>query len=269
MSGATILCYHSIASAGPKKAMQDDSVSCALFREHMAYLQEREYSFLSLGQLCSLLENRQPVPSRSVILTFDDGYRNNYTHAYPILAEFKIPATIFLTVSYIGMLEFPWLSKCVTPDNVEDLSPLNWSQVSELIREGIEMGSHSHTHMLLPLVNNTQLLEELSVSKQRIEEKIGQRVHSFALPYSFPIWHWRWPTFWPRLVDSLERSGYSSCCTLVRGHISQSDYPFRLKRIVITKHDNLPLFRAKISSAYSWTRVPQFGFQLLFKKYKV
>jgi len=268
ITGATILVYHSVSSDTNKTKLLTDSVCLAEFEKQIRFLREGSFKVIPLKDLVYHLEKGEQIPRKSVVITFDDGYKNTFSNAYPILEKYKMPATVFLAAGYIGSKGlFPWLESFRGSSYFDDLSPMNWEEVIELHNSGIEIGSHTFSHKFLPRMNRNEIEEEVLKSQSVITEKIGTIVRSFALPFSFPIKHHSWPTFRRVLLEALEKGGYTSCCTMLRGHITLKSYPFFLKRIPVVKYDNLKSFSAKLLGCYTWTRIPQYIFQALFKNY--
>ena len=106
---AAILMYHSVVDESLEGFVDpDNSVKVEQFRKQMAYLKKR-CNVISLEALLHAIENKTPLPKRTVVLTFDDGYRDNLTHAAPILKEYDLPATIFVCTGYIERQESQWI----------------------------------------------------------------------------------------------------------------------------------------------------------------
>ena len=142
----------------------------------MEYLARSQYCLLSLSDAVRRLASREPMPDRSVVVTLDDGFVDNYEHALPILRRSGVPATVFLTVSYIGTDRLPTLSRT---DFVP--RPLSWEQVREMHRAGIEFGSHTLTHPMLSEVPLNRARLEIAESRRRIES-LGVPVSLFCYP---------------------------------------------------------------------------------------
>jgi len=120
-------------------------------------------------------ENRE---SKIVAITFDDGYRNVYEYAFPILQEFQAPATVFIISSYIGKyntwdVNLGWIY----------YQHLDETNIRELIAAGWEIGSHGKTHRALQGMTRTEIEGELAQSKQLLEKKFNQPVNIFAMPF--------------------------------------------------------------------------------------
>jgi peptidoglycan/xylan/chitin deacetylase (PgdA/CDA1 family) len=212
--------------------------SPSVFADQMNFLHENGYNVIDLMTLVeSMSAGRQPAP-KSVVLTFDDGYRDFYENAFPILYEHRLPATVFLVTGHI--------------DNGSCLKGkicLSWDQVRELGRHGISFGSHTVNHQVLNALAGKDLDFELTRSKDRIESELGKKVEAFAYPYAFPEQD---RAFLQRLKSTLVGTGYKCCLTTRIGTASACDDPFRLKRLPVNSMDDSRLLRAKLEGAYDW-----------------
>ncbi len=142
----------------------------------MRYLKENNFKVISLRELWEMLENSKPFLPKSVVLTFDDGYEDNYLNAFPILKKFNFPATIFVPTSFIG--------KEKEARKGARLRILNIEEIKEMAKSGlVEFGSHSHNYLKLTKLNDGELERELADSKKILEEILGFPVTSFAYPY--------------------------------------------------------------------------------------
>ncbi len=205
-----------------------------------------------------------------MVITFDDGYKNNVTNALPILQKYEIPATIFLASGYIGKNDsFPWLDSVDNNALPDDTLPMNWEEAEELQKAGMEIGSHTSYHKFLPYLEKNEIEGEILKSKELIEDNLSVSPISFALPFSYPVSHRAWPAFKKLLASTLDKNGFTSCCTMLRGHIPNNGDHFFLKRIPIGRFDDLEFFRIKLDGYYSWTRAPQYMYQKFFKKYTI
>jgi len=266
----TILAYHNIASQKDVNYLQDNSVTIDEFERQIQFLREESYNIIPLKTLMTNLVNGIPIKNKTVIITFDDGYKTTFYNAFPILKKYKIQATVFIAVGYIGdNTSFEWLAPTNKTGYYEDLSPMNWEEIIELHKSGIEIGSHTLSHTFLPYQKKEKIEYEISQAQTIIKDKIGIRPYTFALPFSFPLTHWKWPSFKSVISHILKKENYLCCCTVLRGHINKNTIPFFLKRIVIGKYDTIESFCAKLIGAYDWSRVPQLIFQSLAKTYKI
>ena len=256
---ATMLVYHRIEDDGA--TLLPDSVSLSEFQCQMRYIVEAGYSPMTARELAALVEAGEEPPEKSVVVTFDDGYLDTYTHAFAELEFFRMPATVFVAAGHIGSATpFPWLGR-------GGGKPMDWQHVGKLHKAGIEIASHTYSHPFTPNLTKNELRLELERSKGTIEEKLGAPVHSLALPYSFPMRHPRWPTFRARLREALDANGYVCCCTMQRGHITPRDDVFALRRMPVGRDDDMRLFQAKLEGCFAWTAPLQAFYQRFLKSY--
>ena len=145
----------------------------------MQTLHQRGVNVISLGQLVDGLTNGEPLPDRSVVLTFDDGFENVYQLAFPILQQYGFPATVFLVAGYCGKTNH-WPSQ---PSGIPRLPIMTWEQIQEMDRADIEFGAHTHNHPRLDRVSGSELTLEVVNAKIVLEDHLGHQVDHFSYPY--------------------------------------------------------------------------------------
>ncbi|MGB3509070.1 MAG: polysaccharide deacetylase family protein [Microcoleaceae cyanobacterium] len=156
-----ILMYHSISVDKNNDLM----VAPDTFDGQMKHLDEAGYHTITFKDLEDWQAGK-PIPKKPILLTFDDGYIDNYTTAYPILNKYNLQATFFISTSYLG-----------------DARHISWENIQEMYDSGlIQFGSHTKSHPDLTLISTTQRQAEIFQSKQKIEEKIGSEVIAFSYP---------------------------------------------------------------------------------------
>jgi peptidoglycan/xylan/chitin deacetylase (PgdA/CDA1 family) len=272
-----ILMYHSISdereSGHPYFWI---NTSPRRFSEHMKFLHDNDYKVIPLSEAVGMikgegyeyqswLHDRQalsspgasirhsPIPSQSsskkfVVLTFDDGYRDFYTHAFPVLRKFGFTATVFLPTEFIGNDHPGLCSK----------QHLAWDEIRELAGRGITFGSHTCTHPQLHEVNPEALQEELVRSRFIINKEVGTCTE-FCYPYKFPEQD---ANFVSTLSKTLKSEGYGCCLSTRIGIDHEVADLFAMKRIPVNSGDDLSLFDAKLNGAYDWI----YGFQSIIKE---
>jgi peptidoglycan/xylan/chitin deacetylase (PgdA/CDA1 family) len=236
-SHPVILTYHSISDGdSPLK------ISPALFAEQMEWLVgKHDIRVLSLELL---LQERQLVPAgETVVLTFDDGYADFYTHAAPILRKHQLPATVFLPTGYLGRSN-AWPGQ---PAWVKEEPLLNWGQVKELAQAGIHFGSHTVRHPDLTTLSPEQVERELAESKHEIEQRAGRPVETFCYPYGK----------WTSAVRDATRRHYRSACSTLVGTVRKTSDQHLLPRVDVHYLRDPRWFRAMFTrrfEAYIATR---------------
>lgn len=164
----TILTYHSVEPKTDKKegAMQRHyHIYPENFEAQMQYLKDNGYHPVTMKQLTDSYRNGTGLPSKAVVLTFDDGWKNQYTYAYPILRKFGYSATFFIITKVRGG------------------SYMTWDEIREMDRAGMDIGSHSETHPKLSRIPADKARQEVSGSKKSLESELGHPVESIAYPY--------------------------------------------------------------------------------------
>lgn len=165
-----VLTYHYIREAPNQE--EDPlgfslSVTPADFREQMNYLAEHGYRTITPAELHGALKNKTLLPPKSVLLTFDDGYEDFYTNAFPILKEFGLKATVFVVTGFAGS---------------EPTRYLSWPQIRELdASQLVTIASHTIAHT--NLMKSRNAFREISQSKRILERQLQHKVSIFAYPF--------------------------------------------------------------------------------------
>lgn len=219
-----ILCYHRFGS-NPARMV----VSPEAFAEQMAYLADNGYQVVPLTAVAEFLAGRRALAPKTVVLTMDDGYRSNYTIAYPVLKRYGFPATIFLYADFLG-----------------GGAALRADDMREMLASGlVDIQPHSKTHSNLALPTSEEdaaayaqrLEREVVASAERLRQLLGVSVHTFAYPYGDTE---------QQVIALLESSGYRLGATVQAGGNSVFTPPFLLRRTMVYGEDDLAAFRAKL-----------------------
>jgi peptidoglycan/xylan/chitin deacetylase (PgdA/CDA1 family) len=143
-------------------------VSDEMFAQQLDFLLANGYHPVSLSEVENAVLNKTNLPERAVLLTFDDGYRNNCEYAYPLALARKIPFVIFLSTGEIGQKD----------------EMLTWEQVHEMAASGlVEFAPHGVNHKRLRLLSDDEAFAELVDSKKHLEQESGRTMYSFCYPY--------------------------------------------------------------------------------------
>lgn len=217
-----ILMYHMVS-----KPLNSNEIKYAcppeLFEQHMAMLKKSGYSPVSLDAIDQHIKFNSPLPEKTVAITLDDGFEDNYTNAFPILSKYKIPATIFLATGCLGGYN-EWMNK----SNFSKRAMLSWQQIKRMAQQGIEFGAHTVNHPRLPELNTDEAKKEITLSKQEIENALGKPCKHFAYPYGL---------FTNQNRNAVEEAGFSLACSTLSGFNNAERDPFILHRIEVYGND--------------------------------
>ena len=162
--GAMILEYHTITDT-PDEDAEKYSIPIKEFREQLQYLKANGYETISMRDFVLAKKGKQVLPSKPIILTFDDGYEDNYTTLLPMLEEFGMKATVYMITNNIGKKGY-----------------LTIEQLKDMERRGVEIGSHTANHIPLTELSPEKQTEEIKLSKLGLEWKGLKTIYTFSYP---------------------------------------------------------------------------------------
>jgi peptidoglycan/xylan/chitin deacetylase (PgdA/CDA1 family) len=236
-----ILMYHSI-SDDPQPGVAPyykTTTSPVAFENQLRQLSRAGYKSVCLGAAMSLMKAGRELPDKTVVITFDDGFRDFYDLAFPVLKRHGHTASMFLSTAFIGNERRSFKGR----------ECLVWNEVRELRDAGIEFGSHTVNHPKLYELRWREIEAELAVSKDRIERELQEPVASFSYPFAFPQHDGQ---FMAKFSSLLQTFGYESCATTIIGTVRAGDNPLCLKRLPVNSCDDQALLDAKLRGAYDW-----------------
>jgi peptidoglycan/xylan/chitin deacetylase (PgdA/CDA1 family) len=226
-----ILAYHSIS----ERRQDALAVRVSDFEGQMARLYRHGYRSMTLAEFTS-----QPIKKgeRIVIITFDDGYADNYTLAFPTLKRYGFVATIFLVSDYVNSDRvFAWdVPKITTQRDSTLYGLLTYKQVHEMAAYGIEFGSHTCTHPELTKLSVKQYSEEIVRSRQDLQARLGCQVVSFCYPRG---------KLNTDVIRMVEQAGYR-CAVVTATWAGIPLCRYTLRRVGIYHNVTPLLFRLKI-----------------------
>ena len=212
------------------------------FKKQMAYLKMSGYQVIGLDDLINSIMNSASLPQKSIAITFDDGFADNYENAFPVLKKYGFPATMFVVSKLVGRTN-EWMQKEGFPKR----ELLEWSGLKEISANGSTIGSHTTTHASLIDIKTESARHEISNSKSELEDALGKSVHFFAYPYGL-------------LNEQTEKcvveAGYLGACSTRSGFNSEHANPFALRRIEVYGTDTLWNFIWKLkfgTNEVTWT----------------
>jgi len=224
LPGVPILMYHYLTDDLDGTGIPSLRVRPSAFEKQVIFFKEKGYTGLSLNEFYRCLSGESPWPDKAVIITFDDGSRHCLTAARDILSRYGFTATVFIVTDQIGGTN-AWDHQKYEPV----VKLLDWDEIKELIEAGWEVGSHTRTHPDLTGLSDEALDEELTGSREVLEERLGVKITSLAYPYGFCD---------ERVKQAAARAGYRLGISTRHGKNTRQDDPFELKRIIIKRRDN-------------------------------
>lgn len=231
MSRVLVLMYHQVDL--PRTAREARFCTRPQdFDQQMRWLQENGYTAVSLDVVVAHVRGQQRLPEKAIHITFDDGFVGVLEHAWPVLEQRRIPATLFVVSERLAATN-DWMHTRGFPRRAI-LSP---AQLRALADAGMTLGSHTCTHARLPEVDSTQAMQEIARSKAQLEDLLGQPVLHFAYPYG---------AFNEAVRGQVIAAGYQSACSTRSGFNRPGEDPYLIRRIDIYGTDRLWQFQQKL-----------------------
>lgn len=233
---AIVLMYHRI---GKSNDTPDMTVSVKNFESQIAYL-KNNYKIISLDAMVDAYQCNKKFDIDTVTITFDDGFKDNYTHAYPVLKKNNIPAAVFVANCFIG-----------------DKEGLSKDDMAIMQKGGITFGAHTVTHKVLAKLDRAAAFREICDSKSALEEILQEKVNYFAYPYGK-----RGRDFTDETMLVVKDAGLIAAFATDNGFIAEDNDIFALNRIGVR---DFPLFvlKARLSGIFENSLIH--GFRKCFR----
>jgi peptidoglycan/xylan/chitin deacetylase (PgdA/CDA1 family) len=237
----SILMYHAVSEQDePLSPYFVTNTKPAVFHDQMCFLAENGYRVVDLETAL----REKATDNRRIIITFDDGFRDFYTHAFPVLRKFGFTATMFVPTGLIHNERRSFKGReCMT-----------WDEVRTLAESGIYFGSHTVSHSKLFDLDWPKIEEELSESKRHLEKELNCEIATFAYPFAYPQAD---VAFTGRFESLLKQLGYRCNVTTRIGRMETESDPHSLPRLPMNSFDDNRLLKAKLAGGYDWLAVPQ------------
>ena len=223
--GAAILMYHSVGD-------NDVFFTVALetFSRQLDYLKKNNYQVVSLSDLVERLEKGRKIPLQTVVLRFDDGYRDNYDNVFPILKKYNFPATIFLTVGRVGQ-------KLNNSQNLP-LEILDWLEIREMEQSGlVDFQPHGLTHQKLDKISPIEAAKEIGEAKNLMEKELNKKREFFSYPFG---------RYNQSIIRLLKKYGFRAGLSLRDGRVKKGDNLFTLKRKSVNSETSWVEFKSMV-----------------------
>jgi peptidoglycan/xylan/chitin deacetylase (PgdA/CDA1 family) len=235
-----MLMYHAVGRPGERASRF--IVPIRRFERQMAWLDSRGYRIMALSELLECRRRHTLPPARSVVITFDDGYADNYALALPVLRGRRFPATFFLVSGAVGGTN-AWDAGGALAGR----ALMSWEQAGELLRHGMAVGSHTRSHPVVPDLSPADREGELRGARLDLEQALGRPIATFAYPFG-------------RMDDAtataVEQAGYEAACCSRSGANDPAVPQFGLRRLEVRGTDSMVRFALSVRAG---RRLPRPG----------
>ncbi len=229
LSALSILMYHSVSDSGAFFAVSPEK-----FREQMKYIRDSGFDCVFASDITGRLQTGKLA--RTVCVTFDDGYEDVYTNAYPVLKSLGIKATVFLITDQIG--------GSYTNSEGRTFPLLGHEQIEEMRANGlVEFMPHGHTHRKLHQLDAAEQEKEILFSTETIENLTNSKPQVFAYPRGRTT---------PATAKKLESSGYKIALGVLPGLVRPESDVYNLPRNAVDNHVGFQEFKLKLSNRITW-----------------
>lgn len=217
--GVPVLYYHSVDPSEANEVI----ISPEKLREELTFIKDSGYTTLTMSELNDYILNNAPIPEKSIVITFDDGYADNYANAFPILKELDMKATIFVISNFTD----------------KDGYYMTSQQLKEMADYGIDIQSHTASHAHLNQLTYEEQLNELKTSKEKLESITEKPVISIAYPFG---------DYDDNTILASKEAGYSLSFNTNRGLSDRTDNPLSLNRIYVSSLYSIEQFKEILES---------------------
>lgn len=221
-----VMMYHHVREPGPglsDAASLRYAVSPIEFEKQLDYLQQNGFTTIDTRRLDHALRTGEPLPAKSVMLTFDDGWETQFTIVYPSLKARGMVGVFFIHTGAI---------------RDESGGSMSWSDVCQMEEDGMDIESHTISHPSLPTLDPEALQRELADSRSVLETKLGRPVMALAYPFG---------DFTDREVEAAKRAGYRIAFSTEVGLAQRLDEPLEVHRTIVTFSDSTDDFAIKLN----------------------
>jgi len=219
---------HSVSSKKNRKKLRykfykNYSIGKKFLEKQIKYLLRKGYRFLTFEKIDEILSKGQKLPKKSVIMYFDDGFRDIYLNAYPVFKKHNLPFVLFITTDFIN----------------KGPLYLNWEEIRKMM-DLAEVGSHGVTHRDFRELNDEEVGREILISSKKLQEETGKKPIALSYPYG---------GYNQKIKELVRKAGYKFAVTAKRGRADLEDR-FELKKVLIYPTDNMIIFKLKLGIFY-------------------
>jgi peptidoglycan/xylan/chitin deacetylase (PgdA/CDA1 family) len=259
-----VLCYHRVLPMpGQTRRQAEYSVTPEQFSSQMSMLASEGFTSLTLEEFSAAVTGASAIPERSVLVTFDDGFADNYKVAWPIAKQFGVKLNLFVCTGLVEGMPLKVFEPKSYPARVSKVEladlwqPLSWDQLREMAAGGVGLGFHSHAHQNMGEMSAAEVSADTTTGFAIFARHLDAHPRFFAFPYG------QFGSYTPEATAVLSHHGVELFFTteLGRTPLSQADRLF--SRIVIHPEDDPDSFRRKLYGGYDWVgSVRRLGYAL-------
>jgi peptidoglycan/xylan/chitin deacetylase (PgdA/CDA1 family) len=214
-----VLMYHKVNDVPGNRL----SVPVSLFDEQMDQLRQLGYTVVGLDAVLDFYVERKPLPPKAVLITFDDGYHDNLDNAARVLAKYGYAGVLFVPIGYLDDRQ-PLPHEAGLAAQGMFNPTLDWEELAEVERQGIRIESHGISHRPLAEMEVDEAAREISLSKLRLEERLGRPVRAFSYVKGSEA------DYRPVHLSLVRQAGYDVAFSAVSGANSAAADPLQLRR---------------------------------------
>ena len=218
-NAAVVVAFHRV---GEWSGTDGLTVSVPMFERFCAFF-KRHFRVVGLHDLVDKLERRVDL-DRELVITFDDGYRDNFENAAPVLEKLSLPATFFVVSGWMGTDVVPSWDE----QHGRRFPLMTWDEVRSLHQRGFDIGAHTRTHVDLGTVSEAVAREEIFGARRELEAHLSATVDLFAYPFG------RQQHMASSNRDVVRAAGFRCCCSCFGGSVASGSNPFYLARVPIS-----------------------------------
>lgn len=197
------------------------SVKPELFDAQMQYLADKGYTTLTMQEVYEILNGQRTLPAKPIALTFDDGYRDFYANAWPVLQKHNFKATNYVITDFIGWDAY-----------------MTWPMLQELDATGqVELGAHTRSHADLRTLSNERRWDEIIGSKAILEQGLGHPIGAFCYPAGF---------YNAAVIADVKRANYLTATTVESGAKQNIQAAYEMPRVRVNGPDTLAAWASKL-----------------------
>jgi peptidoglycan/xylan/chitin deacetylase (PgdA/CDA1 family) len=207
--------YHHVADlpAGATELERTWTVSPKNLAAQVEMLVARGFHAVTMADVSAYLRKGKALPSRPIVISFDDGWETDYSVAFPILRRFGLVGTFYVYSNSIDRNQF-----------------LKWSEIDEMVHAGMEFGSHTLSHPHLKTLPTDAAKKEIVESKLALEKHLGRPITAFAYPFG---------EYNSQVTELVKNAGYETAVTIAAGYKQRSEEIYALHRTRVTYSDSL------------------------------